>query len=286
MGYTFYPELPESMPVPAELVDEGYALHESPTPSLSNDSPDAPRNEIPDADHAEALPGETSLANVLDMLLKRPGRLDWLLRDESQQRELLPRLLAVALLGFAIYGIVATLVLNAIWHQDQFWFPGVPAAFWNSASAGNLTLAYCLGLIAANCVCLPSFYFYGLLAGVKVSFLSVTCHALKSMAASAVALVGILPVYVALALTAVVFPAAPSVLAIWVLLGLALPFFAGLWGVANLYRGFVCLADTIPQPRRHSRECFLRRLILAWCACGTAVTPLMVYTLWNSLSKL
>ena len=88
----------------------------------------------------------------------------------------------------------------------------------------------------------------------------------------------------ALALSAIVFPTPPALIEAWVLLGLALPFLAGVWGAACLYEGFVGFADTIAVSCRQSRECFLRRLILAWCGCYTLVTPLMIYTLWNHFS--
>ena len=101
------------------------------------------------------------------------------------------------------------------------------------------------------------------------------------MAAGAIALVGILPIYMALALSAIVFRVSPATVEAWVGLGLALPFLAGVWGAACLYEGFVGFADTMPSACRADRECFLRRLILAWCGCYTLVTPLMIYTLWN-----
>ncbi len=223
-------------------------------------------------------------AGVVEMLLKDRARLDRLLRDENEQRTLIPRLLAVALAGFAIYGVVATIVLNAFWSTYHVWWNWVPAARWREFNAGNLVLAYTIGLIAANGICLPSFYFYGLLAGVRTTMLSVAAQALKGMAAGAIALVGILPIYMALALSAIVFPTPPALIESWVLLGLALPFLAGLWGAACLYEGFVGFADTIAISCRQSRECFLRRLILAWSGCYTLVTPLMIYTLWNHFS--
>jgi hypothetical protein len=231
----------------------------------------------------EAIPDDTSLAGVLELLLKNRLRLDTLLRDEQRQRELIPRMLTLALAGFATYGVVATLFLNALRHYGDFWPAGVPAAYWNDISAGNLVLAYGLGLIGANGICLPSFYFYGLLAGVKPTMLGVTAHALKGMAAGAVALVGIVPIYVALALSALVFPTPREVIAVWAMLGLALPFIAGTWGAMCLYQGFVHLCDNIPSSRRESRQCLLRRLILAWCTCQTLVTPLVIYTLWRHL---
>ncbi|HEV3005276.1 MAG TPA: hypothetical protein VGX78_12490 [Pirellulales bacterium] len=232
----------------------------------------------------EVVPADTSSTSLLELLLKEPARLDALLRDQARQREAVPRLLALALAGFAIYGLAATVVLNALLETRDYWPAGVPAAHWSDRSVANLLVAYCLGLVAANGVCLPSFYFYGLLAGVQTTMLGVTAHAMKGLAASALALVGILPVYVSLALAVIVFPLPEKLLAVTSALGLALPFIAGLWGVRSLYQGFVCLSDTIPSERRGDRACFLRRLLVAWCGCYTAVTPLMIYTLWNHFS--
>jgi hypothetical protein len=229
---------------------------------------------------------EISTAGVVEMLLKDHARLNRLLRDEARQRELLPRMLAVAVAGFAVYGIVVTAIFNALRSQTGFWFPHLPAAYWSELSAANLALAYTLGLIAANGICLPSFYFYGLLAGIRTTMLGVAAHAIKGMAAGAVALVGFLPVYVAIALTSVVFPAGVHWQLPTVAAGLALPFLAGIVGAANLYEGFVGLADTMTGPGCRSRECFLRRLILAWCGCASFVTPVVIYTLWHFLSDL
>ncbi len=129
-------------------------------------------------------PDESSAATLVEMMLKDPGRFDELVCDDSRQLELLPRCLAIGLVGFTIFGAATTLVLNAS-HTSP---AGVPAAHWSDRSVLNLTLAYDLGLIAATGVCLPSFYFFGLLAGVKASMVQVTSHAMKGMAASAVAL--------------------------------------------------------------------------------------------------
>ena len=234
---------------------------------------------------AEAVPGDGSAAGLLEMMLKSERRLNALLREPGRQREFIPRLLAVALGGFAIYGVAATVVLNAIADKSH-WPQFVPAARWSDGSAANLLLAYATGLIAANGICLPSFYFYGLLAGVKTTMLGVTAHAMKGMAAGALALVGILPIYVTLALAVVVFPAPPLLSMLCIALGLALPFVAGLWGARSLYLGFVALADTISCGRPGERLCFLRRLMLAWCGCYTFVTPVMIYSLWNYLGQL
>jgi hypothetical protein len=147
-----------------------------------------------------------------------------------------------------------------------------------------LIAAYCFGLIAATGVCLPSLYFYGLLSGVKLSMLDVVTHAMKAKATSAVALLGILPVYIALAMGVLIFGWVPDLLREWALwLGFILPFIAGLWGTISLYLGFETLADTLPPERCERRGCFLRRLVVSWAACYTAVSPVMIYTVWQAL---
>ncbi|MFO0948613.1 MAG: hypothetical protein U1D30_22265 [Planctomycetota bacterium] len=50
---------------------------------------------------------------------------------------------------------------------------------WWNGQAIKLLLAYNFGLIAAVGVCLPSFYFYGLLAGVRMSMLEVAVLAMR-----------------------------------------------------------------------------------------------------------
>lgn len=228
--------------------------------------------------------GGITTIGLVEMLLKDRARLDRCMRQEDRQRELIPRFMAVALIGFTIYGVIATALLNAFQAQNGQWLPHIPAANWNDLSALNLTLSFSLGLIAANGICLPSFYFYGLLAGIQTTMLSISAHALKGMAAGAVALVGILPIYVAISLTALVFPNFVGLPMFWSAMGLLLPFIAGLWGAFDLYQGFVGLADTMPESHRCHRECFLRRLIFAWCGCFTFVTPVVIYSLWDLLS--
>jgi hypothetical protein len=69
------------------------------------------------------------------------------------------------------------------------------------------------------------------------------------------------------------------------LLGLLLPFIAGLWGTRSLYVGFANVCDTIPECLREKRACLLRRLVLSWCVVYTAVAPVMIHTLWTRLSN-
>jgi hypothetical protein len=218
--------------------------------------------------------------DLVELMLKDRRRLDSLLRDEAHAPDLIPRLLIVALTGFTIFGIAATLLLN-LGGEAPRW---VPSTQWSNGTWASLTIAYVIGLIAATGVCLPSFYFYGLLAGVKLTMLQAAAHAVKCLAVTAVVLVGALPIYVAVALGMIVFAAPVEWMQLTIGLGLALPFVAGLGGVRSLFVGFTDLADTLPSPHKGRRSSFLRRLTLAWSVCYTAVTPVMIYWLWTRIA--
>ena len=134
-------------------------------------------------------------------------------------------------------------------------------------------------------VALPSLYFYCLLAGVRMTMLEVVVHAVKSKATAAVALIGILPIYVAVAMGVLIFDVNAFWLQVTMYVGLALPFIAGFWGTVSLYQGFEPLCDTMPIERMANRQCFLRRLVLSWSACYSAIMPVMIYSLWQVLSR-
>jgi len=230
-------------------------------------------------------PDERSVLGLTELLLKDSARLDKLAREESRQPLLIPSFLAVGLASFSLFALALVLTLNA---APPAAVPHLLADGWATRPAGSavaLWLAYALGFTLTTGVCLPSFYFYGLLAGVKVTWLQVTAQVMKGQAATAVMLMGILPVYLAAALGAVAFGAPPHVqrLVLWV--GLLLPFVAGLWGVRAIHAGFVGLSDTLPPERRCNRECWLRRLTAACSACYTAVCPVMIYTLWRFFAE-
>lgn len=223
---------------------------------------------------------EGSSMGLVELLLKDPRRVDALNRDEARQPHLIPRFLGIALSSYVLF-VAAMIVIFSTAPAEALprWIP--PLASWTTASAFGLLLAFTLGLVAAAGVCLPSCYFYGLLAGVKMSWLQVSSQIMESMAAAALLLIGVLPIYVAGVLGMIVFDAPPQTLTFWLCLGLVLPFLAGLRGTWFIYRGVMGLADTLPPERRCRRQCFLRRLTLAWAACYAAVAPVMVYRLWE-----
>lgn len=251
----------------------------------------------------EARP--TGIADLIELILKRRDRLEQLVRVPSLQPQLLPKFLAISLIGFVFFGVALSLVFtsagqwprlapirdcvageaNSILTFDPAAGSDAVHHPWLNGSAAALIAAYAVGLVAATGICLPSLYFYGLLAGVRLTMLDVVIQSLKSKATAAVALVGILPVYAALGLAVVIFdlPVNLRVSTFWI--GLVLPFLAGLFGTWSLYRGLAGFTDTLPPDRRCRRECFLRRLVLSWAACYTAVTPVMIHTLWVVLAR-
>jgi hypothetical protein len=245
-----------------------------------------------------AAPG---FLDVVELILKDRPRLERVIRDPSLGAQLIPRFLAVSLVGFTLFGVAMALIVHSMGVRLElasirtvlegtapaligFEPLAATAASRMLRAVGDgfdLIAAYDLGLIAAAGVCLPSLYFYGLLAGIPMSMARVTVHTVKAMATTAVALVGILPIYMAFSLAAAIFQAPPVITESVLWLGLVLPFVAGLFGVNSLYTGFTALTDALPEERRYRRACFLRRLVVSWSVCYTAVTPVMIYTLWE-----
>lgn len=252
-------------------------------------------------DRADADVTNPSLLQLFEMILKGPRRLETIVRRPDLQPQLIPRFLALACLSFMLFGVALAVVIAASGVSPQLTamqdviehdaplirFNKVENAtiLGRSSAALPIIVAYVFGLIATTGVCLPSLYFYGLLSGVKLSMLDCVSHAMKAKANTAVAMVGILPIYVAISMGALIFrDSLPRVCLEWALwLGFILPFLAGVWGTSSLYRGFAGLADTLPPDRCERRGCFLRRLVASWGACYTAVAPVMIFTIWQSL---
>ncbi len=225
-----------------------------------------------------------SSLSLTELLLKDGQKVDSLVRQESEQASLIPRFLGIALTSFAVFSLALATLLSLVPAEN---LPVFLKEAWlrNPGRAGvSLGLAYTIGLVAATGVCLPSFYFYGLLSGVRITVLQVTTHIMQGMAATSLMLMGLLPIYVAYVLGMIVFRAPSASLLPMIYVGLLLPFIAGLWGLRTIYRGFMQLADTLAPERRCRRQCFLRRLTLACTACYSAVTPVMIYTLWQNIS--
>jgi hypothetical protein len=260
----------------AKLIQELY--HDKPVPQDGADVVDA----VPVDDPPPIEADERTVLGLTELLLKQPERVDRLTLDDRRQPELIPRFLAISVASFGLFSLALVLLLNWV---ERSALPEFLRERWShsAGSAVSLWLAYTLGLVAATGLCLPTFYFHGLLAGVRMSLLQVTGHILKGKAATSIMLLGMLPIYFAVMLGLIVFGAERSLVESFLYLGLALPFLAGLWGTHNILQGVQGVADTLPPERCH-RGCFLRRLVFAWAACFTAVTPVMIYKLWDYFS--
>jgi hypothetical protein len=224
-----------------------------------------------------------STLGLVELLLKDPARVDELGQRPECQRDVFTRLLLIAQLSYAIYGVMMGLVLNVSSATSalQFHSLPVPPASWHDGSVLGLPMAYNLGIVLAACVCLPSFYFYSLLAGAPLTWLQISLVVAKGTAANAVMLLGILPIYVAVVLGGIVFQAPADVMRWELLAGLLLPFVAGLWGLLETYRGIVAMSARLPPLRLRRRLCFLSRLTLSWTTVYMMVVPVMIYRLWQ-----
>jgi hypothetical protein len=239
------------------------------------------------------------ISQIVELILKDRRRLDRVARTDSRKVELASRLLAISLASFALYGLAMSVTFSAARQWPRVvspveWWNGFdmrPVTFVPTGAPGpqaatralRLIVAYSFGLIAASGICLPSLYFYGLLSGLRMTMSDVVVHSLKGTAIAAVALIGILPVYSALALGVIVLPVSHQCVAAILTLGLCLPFIGGLWGTRSLFVSFVDLCHTMPADFQAQRACLLRRLILSWCGIYIAVAPLMIVTVWRQL---
>jgi hypothetical protein len=204
------------------------------------------------------------------------------------QRELFPRFLLIGEASYLVFAGVMLLLISlapAAAHPSLVRL-ALPPLSWSDGTALALPLAYGVGLVLAACVCLPSFYFYSLLAGVRMSWLQITSLVGKGMAANAVLLLGLLPVYVAVLLGMIVFEAPAERVQVALVGGLLLPFLVGPWGLWAIYRGVLSLSADLPVSWQHQRRCFLRRLTFSWAAVYAVVAPVMVYRLWGEFAGL
>ncbi len=249
--------------------------------------PEVPVDVLPVDDTELVEESEHSSLGLVELMLKSPPALDRLINhDQDRQVQLVPRFLGIALFSYTIFTVAMLVILHSAGPEAYpHSFLAIPAArIWDGSALG-LVGAYTLGLVGATCICLPSFYFFSLLAGVRLTMLQVVAQVLRCKASSALVLIGILPIYVAVVMGLIVFRAPAEVLEYALYLGLVLPFVAGLEGVRAIYRGVLGMAETLPPERRCRRECFLRRLTVSWALTYTAVSPVLIYRLWELFAR-
>lgn len=225
---------------------------------------------------------EPSFVNLTEMTLKRPEDVQAVVKDEPSQPRAILNLLLLGLTGIALYSLVFTFIVALAPPVD--WMPRVSL---KDPSVARPLLTYAIGMVGALGICLPSFYFYGLLAGVRATMLQVTAISLHALARTGVILMGILPVYVAAILGTVVLGATDGrAYEALMMAGVLLPFLAGLSTLPVMYRGFVDLTETLPETRAASRAPMVRLLALAWAVLYTVVAPVTLWAVRGQLEKI
>ncbi len=225
---------------------------------------------------------EPTLVNLTEMTLKRPDDLRSVSRDEDLQPRVVLNLLLIGLAGIALFSAAFTVILACSPPLD--WVPRVSL---RDRSILRPMLTYTIGMAGALGICLPSFYFYGLLAGVRASMLQVTAISLHALANTGIVLMGLLPIYVGAILALIVAGATEgSLYSLMVGIGLLLPFIAGLANLRVMVKGFSDLLRTLPEARAERRAPMVRLLALAWAALYTAVAPVTLWAVRTQLEKL
>ena len=220
--------------------------------------------------------GPISLLRYFELLLKNRAELSAVLRAGDRLGDALQKLLAISLIGFGVYAATIAAVLHLSRVNG-----GLNRFGWIS-----LLVSYTIGPIATLGVCLPSFYFYALLAGVQPSMLQVAVQSVRAITVTSVLLLGIMPLYLAVVVGLYIIGGPQDSAFIQSLTaGFLLPIFAGVYGVVTFYKGFVDLASTLPPQRRRTRARFLTRMALAQAGLYAFVMPVMIYTLLDSLSR-
>lgn len=218
--------------------------------------------------------------DFFDAMLRDDECVDDLVCDESNQASTIQKLLGLATLGLLLYGLALGVIM-------QF---AQPAGAMGSAITGTpalwMPLTMTGGFLAAIAICLPSFYFYTQLAGLDASFRVITAQSLRVQARTSIILLGLLPFYVAWALSPFLgLNLAATDLNLVLAVGLVVPFVVGLAGLSSIYRSFRRLIRRLPitHPRRGN---IMLRLVLCWGVVMISVAPVAMYRIGEFLSAI
>ncbi len=222
---------------------------------------------------------------LVDLLLRERTAADALCADREAAATLLPQLVGVGAVGIAAGAVVhgGLLVANGATLADHALADG--PGWWAPLA---LFLSFEVAFTAAQLAGLPSFYFFGLLAGIRTHGWRIAVESLRARATAAVVLLGLLPIYFAVGLGAALLFDAPGfggqVQGRLVLMaGYALPFVAGLAAPASLYRAFCGLVPTGPDGTGGRRPMPLL-LVFAWSGFFSTLAPLGAWRLLTLLS--
>jgi hypothetical protein len=205
---------------------------------------------------------------LFDLLLRGQPQLSAHFAEQEDLRPTIRRMLLLAVLGLIVHSLAVATAIH-FFKTPTGWLSGGNPFIWAPA-------AFVIAFIGTLLICLPSFWFYTQLAGLDASFRLCTAQALRAQATTSVLLLGVMPLYFAVALSAgLKLFVAPSTV-IWI--GFALPFVVGLFGIRAVYRGFNDLLGKIPitHPRRGD---FISRMVILWGGLYTTIAPVALYRL-------
>jgi hypothetical protein len=267
---TFAPDLPDAPEAP-EASNEPAALAAPPSTRREPLASTTSKSPVRDTSAVAAAAPELGM---FDLILRGQAHLTSVLRREEDLPATMQKLLVLALLGLGVHGLVVGFAAEALGETLFAGAHGHPTLW--------MPIAFVLAFVGALCVCLPSFYFYTQLAGLDASFRLVTAQALRAQATTAVLLLGVTPFYAAVVLAGALGLIQSSGQVI--LVGLAIPFVVGLFGMRALYKGFCDLAQVLPITHQRRGD-FLRRMVLCWAVVYTAVAPVALYRIAELLSQ-
>ncbi len=220
---------------------------------------------------------------VIDLLLRHRAIADDDCADAERAARLLPRLVLTTVGGVGAFSLVQGLLLTTAAHA---WPAGLAEAH-PLLAVGGVFAAFEFGLMGTQIAALPTFYFHALLAGLRTHAWRITVESLRARATASVVLLGLLPIYLALALGFGLLAAGDSRWAelhsAVVLCGYALPLVAGLAAPLSLLRAFRRMAGEREEDGRRPMPTLL---VMAWSALFTVMAPLGIARMLGLLGAL
>lgn len=250
---SFEPVAPDAAKEPEQTQTSSACIEESPL----HDAPVAlPYRE----------PEQPNMGELIHWLISDHEDLDYILLKPENWSNNLQSLLLLTLLGLGLHGFCVG------------WLAQTTHTIQATGTLSWMPVVFVGAFVGSMIVCLPSFYFYTQLAGLDMSFAIVGVFASRVLAKTAVLLFGLLPFYVALALSTRYTALTIDDI---IVVGFLLPFVVGFWGLRTLYYAFQMLNDTFPKQYQH-RGNFLLRTVMAWGGIYLVVAPVALLSMTQS----
>lgn len=212
--------------------------------------------------------------HLFDLLLRGQKQLSELFIKEDDLAPAIRRMLLLSVLGLIVHALAVGTVVH-FYKTPGGWLSGGNPFLW-------APISFVIAFVGALLICLPSFWFYTQLAGLDASFRLCTAQALRAQATTSVLMLGAMPVYLAIALSAALGIVVQPKTAIWI--GFFMPFIVGLYGLRATYVGFQDLVGKIPitHPRRGN---YLSIMVIFWGGVYTAIAPVALYRLVEAFTS-